>query len=112
MESLALKYRMALEGLESIAGYKIPTLHVVGGGCKNTMLCQFTANATGCQVIAGPVEATAIGNLVTQLIAKGSIKDINEGRTLIRNSFPLAEYVCKDKADWDAAYEEFRKFVK
>lgn len=109
LESLALKYRMALEGLENIIGYKIPLLHVVGGGSKNAMLSQFTADAIARPVLIGPVEATAIGNLVAQLIALGEIKNLSQGRMLIRNSFETVEYHPKYSADWDAAYEKFLK---
>ncbi|HEY5585081.1 MAG TPA: rhamnulokinase family protein [Ruminiclostridium sp.] len=107
MESLALKYRMTLEGLEKIVGYSLPVLHIVGGGCKNTMLSQFTANAIARPVIAGPVEATAVGNLMAQLIALGEVKNLSEGRGIIKNSFAAVEYIPSDCASWDAAYERF-----
>ena len=110
MESLALKYKMAVEGLEEIAGYKIPVLHIVGGGCRNTVLCRFTANATGCRVTAGPVEATAIGNVVTQLIALGELKNISEARALVRKSFPMAEYLPEEQEAWGDAYERFKQY--
>lgn len=112
MESLALKYRMAVEGLEEIIGYKLPVIHIVGGGCKNTVLCQFAANATGKRVVAGPIEATAIGNLTTQLIALGKLKDLKEARELVRRSFPMVEYVPVDRGAWDEAYNEFRKYAE
>lgn len=104
MESLALKYRMALEGLEKLVGHRLPVLHIVGGGCKNKLLSQFTANAIGRPVLAGPVEATAIGNLAVQLIALGEVKNIEEARKLVKNSFPLDEYEPKDMEVWDEAY--------
>ena len=109
MESLALKYRMAIEGLEQIVGYQLPVLHIVGGGCKNTMLCQFTANSIGRPVIAGPIEATAIGNLSSQLIALGEVADLQQARLLVKRSFPTAEYYPSDKEVWDDAYEKFKK---
>ena len=109
MESLALKYRMALEGLEKVAGYRIPVLHIVGGGCRNTMLSQFTANAVDRPVFAGPVEATATGNLIAQLIALGEVKDLAEGRAIVRNSFAVTEYVPEDAGSWDEAYGRFVK---
>ncbi len=111
MESLALKYRMALEGLEEIAGYPIPVLHIVGGGCKNGMLSQFTANAIARPVITGPVEATAIGNLISQLLALGEVKSLSDARSLIRNSFPTVEYLPSANTGWDLAYERFQKLV-
>lgn len=112
MESLALKYRMALEGLESIVGYSLPVLHIVGGGCKNTMLSQFTANAIGRQVITGPVEATAAGNLIAQLIALGEVGSLSEGRSIIGKSFAAGEYVPAHCEDWDMAYERFLRLLE
>jgi len=109
MESLALKYRQAIEGLEIIAGSRIPVLHVMGGGCKNIMLCQFTANAIGRPVIAGPVEATATGNLICQLIALGEVSGINEARALVSKSFPTNEYSPKDFDSWSEAYNRWKK---
>ncbi|NJD01040.1 MAG: rhamnulokinase [Ruminiclostridium sp.] len=107
MESFAMTYRETLEGLEKVIGYTLPVLHIVGGGCKNTMLSQFTANAISRPVITGPVEATATGNLMAQLLALGEVKSLNEGRLIIRGSFPTAEYSPENKAGWDAAYERF-----
>ena len=106
MEGLALKYRQAIEGLEEIVGYRIPALHIVGGGCKNKILSQFTANAINRPVYAGPIEATAIGNLAAQLISLGEIGSLSEAREVIRNSFPIEEYVPDHPAAWDAAYEK------
>lgn len=111
MESLAMKYRKVIEDLEKITGYSIPVLHIVGGGCKNVMLSRFTANAIGRPVIAGPVEATAAGNIIVQLIALGEVKHLSEGRMIIKNSFPITEYVPADCEKWDAAYERFRKII-
>lgn len=111
MESLALKYRMALEGLEDIKGQSLPVIHIVGGGCKNKILCQYTANAANRVVHAGPVEATAIGNLLCQLIAKGEVSGLNEARALVRRSFPTEEYTPESVGEWDKAYENFRKIA-
>ncbi len=107
MESLAMTYRKSLEGLEKVVGYSLPVLHIVGGGCKNTMLSQFTANAISRPVIAGPIEATATGNLMAQLLAIGEVKSLSEGRQIIRNSFPSVEYSPENKAGWDDAYGRF-----
>lgn len=108
MESLALKYRASVEELEGILGYALPVIHIVGGGCKNTMLCQFTADATARPVLAGPVEATAIGNIMSQLISLGRVADLKEARAVIRNSFPISEYTPVNRASWDEAYNTFR----
>ncbi len=111
MESLALKYRMVLEGLEDIVGRRLSVIHIVGGGSRNTMLCQFTANATGRPVVAGPVEATAIGNVAAQLIALGEVSDLKEARAVVRNSFPTREYLPGDLDLWDEQYERFKKII-
>ena len=106
MESLALKYRQAIEGLEEIVGYKIPALHIVGGGCKEKTLCRFTASAINRPVYAGPIEATAIGNLSTQLISLGEVASLTEAREVVSNSFPLDEYLPQNPSDWEIAYEK------
>lgn len=112
MESLALKYRYVLEGLEDIIGKKIPKLHIVGGGCKNKILSQFTANAINRPVVAGPIEATSIGNLAVQLISLGEVKNLHEARQLIATSFPQEVYMPQNPAAWDDAYERFLKIQK
>ena len=113
MESLALKYRMAIEELEKIVGYKVPVLHIVGGGCKEKTLCRFTAEAIDRPVVAGPVEATAIGNLAVQLISLGEAKNIKEARAIISDSFEKKDYFPdpSKKAQWDDAYEKLQKLL-
>lgn len=106
MESLALKYKQAIEGLEKIVGYKIPALHIVGGGCKEKTLCRFTASAINRPVYAGPIEATAIGNLSTQLISLHEVSSLEQAREVVANSFPLDVYLPENPSDWDAAYEK------
>ena len=86
-ESLALKSRWAIERLESILGTTIKTIHVVGGGTKNTLLCQFTADACGRPVYAGPVEATAIGNILMQVLGRGQLESIADLRAVVARSF-------------------------
>lgn len=111
LESLALKYRMVFEALGKIAGHPLTVLHVLGGGSKNKALLQFTSNAINRPVAAGPAEATATGNIIAQLIAMGEIKNLSEGREVIRHSFPVTIY-CPENSDiWDAAYERFIKLV-
>lgn len=112
MESLALKYRQTFEGLEKIAGSKLPVLHIVGGGSRNEMLSRFTANSIKRSVVAGPVEATAIGNLIVQLIALGELSGLEEGRAVVRRSFPTGEYEPEDAERWDCAYEMFLGIIK
>ncbi|MCB0080790.1 MAG: rhamnulokinase, partial [Caldilineaceae bacterium] len=105
LESLALKYRWVLEKLELILGYQLDPLHMVGGGTQNQLLCQFTADAIGRQVIAGPVEATAIGNLVMQMVAMGDLASLAEGRDLVRRSFDVMTYTpTRERGVWNDAY--------
>jgi rhamnulokinase len=92
LDSLALKYRDVLATLEKLSGQKIETLHIVGGGSQNRLLNQLAADATGRTVIAGPVEATAIGNVLLQARALGLISSIDELRAIVRASFPLETY--------------------
>ena len=108
LESLALKYRAVLEMISQIRG-PIKKLHIVGGGTQNTLLCQFTANATNVPVIAGPIEATAIGNIMVQATALGCLPSIAEGRKMIRQSFDLVEYQPQEQDAWDEAYQRFVK---
>jgi rhamnulokinase len=104
LESLALKYRWVLERLETMLGRELATVHIVGGGTQNRLLCQFTANATGRPVVAGPVEATAIGNLIMQALALGHVSSLEEGREVIRNSFEVTTYEPRDSSAWEDAY--------
>lgn len=104
LESLALKYRQVLEMTERLAGKPFDGLHIVGGGIHNTLLCQWTANAIGRPVWAGPAEGSGIGNLAVQWIASGDFADMSEARRVIRDSFPIATYEPADTAAWDEAY--------
>jgi len=104
LESLALKYRWVLERLEEILGYRLETIHIVGGGTQNRLLNQFAADATGRRVITGPIEATAAGNVMTQAMALGHIASLEEGRRIVRNSFDVATYEPAGGAEWDEAY--------
>jgi rhamnulokinase len=109
LESLALRFRAALEQLEEITGRRLGPIHIVGGGCRNGLLNQFAANATGREVLAGPVEATAMGNIVVQAVARGYLGSLQEGRELVRRSIDLETYEPKDTARWDEAYALFRR---
>ncbi|OGS20662.1 MAG: rhamnulokinase [Elusimicrobia bacterium RIFOXYA2_FULL_39_19] len=91
-ESLAFKYKIVLDSLNEITKTKIETIHIVGGGSNNELLCQLTANATGCKVLAGPVEATALGNIGVQLIASGAIASLDELRKVVSKSFQIKKY--------------------
>lgn len=111
MESLALKYRYVLEQLLLVTGQPIEVIHIVGGGAQNELLCQMTADATHRPVLAGPTEATALGNGLVQLIALGEIKDLAEARAIIRHSHPPRRYEPRNDAAWEAAYQRFKAML-
>lgn len=106
-ESLAFRYRQVLESLKDFASFPIENLHVIGGGSKNAMLNQFTANALGIPVYAGPVEATAIGNVMVQAKAIGLYTDIQSMRNSINESIDLIEYQPEDTTEWEHYYKRF-----
>ncbi|HEY2881040.1 MAG TPA: rhamnulokinase family protein [Pirellulales bacterium] len=112
LESLALDYRRTLTSLEDLTGDNIETVHIVGGGTQNRLLCQMTADACKRRVVAGPVEATAIGNLMMQAIAAGEIGSIAEAREVVRRSFPVEEYEPQNSAAWDEAFGRLQKVLK
>ena len=113
LESLAMRYRYTVECIDEMCGEKIPAINIVGGGTKEEQLSQFAATACGRPVYAGPVEATAIGNIAAQAIALGAIKDMWEAREIIANSFEIKEYQpeADKKAAWDEAYGRFLKLI-
>jgi sugar (pentulose or hexulose) kinase len=106
-ESLALLYRRTLHSLERLTGTKMECLHVVGGGSKDAVLNQFAANAIQLPVIAGPVEATAVGNLLVQAIALGHLSSLAQARETVRNSFQLQTFQPADAAEWAMASKRF-----
>jgi rhamnulokinase len=112
LESLALKYRWTIERLESILNTKIKTIHIVGGGSKNTLLCQFAADACGRPVHGGPVEATAIGNILMQALGRRRIGSIQELRSIVARSFPVTVYEPRNTRAWDDAAGRFEQLVK
>ncbi len=107
-ESLAMTYREAFEGLEQMKEGRIDVLHIVGGGAKNALLNQFTAGAIDRAVVAGPYEATAIGNLMMQVKSSGEVADFAEMREVISRSFAVDEFEPKDTAQWSEAYETYK----
>ena len=110
-ESLSLKYKSILEKLIDLAPFAIEKLHVIGGGSKNPLLNQWTANAIGIPVIAGPSEATAIGNIMIQAKAAGCVGSLTEMRQIIRNSIQLEEFLPENEAEWGKAYGKFLKVL-
>lgn len=111
-DSLAMKYRWSIEKLEAITGKSLDALHIVGGGSQNKLLNQLTANAINKPVICGPVEATAIGNLMVQAMALGEVANLAEIRQVVKNSFPTEDYEPRESDEWDEAYGEFLKIVE
>jgi rhamnulokinase/L-fuculokinase len=111
-ESLALKYRLAFEQIKSVTGKEFQVVHIVGGGTKDNLLCQMTANSCGVNVIAGPIEATALGNVAAQFMANGDIKDLKEARKIILESEQTVIYEPKDEELWEKAFEIYKKIVK
>ena len=98
---------VTLEEIEQLTGRTIRRLHIVGGGSRNALLNEFAANATKRQVIAGPVEATAIGNVLIQAIALGHVNSLTALRRMVRDSFALQTYEPRAADDWEAAYQRF-----
>jgi rhamnulokinase len=104
LESLALKYRFLIDKINAMRQENIEILHIVGGGSQNELLNQFTADATGLPVIAGPAEATAIGNIIIQVIAKNQLNSLQDGRQLVARSFPLKTFEPQEQSRWNDVY--------
>lgn len=104
LESLAIKYRFVLERLEELIGKRLEPLHIIGGGTRNRLLNQFTADAIGRTVVTGPVEATAIGNILMQAITLGQLDSLGDARLLVRRSFEIEEYHPRKQDGWEKAY--------
>jgi rhamnulokinase len=112
LEGLACSYRLAIEQLERIRGRRVDAIHVVGGGAQNRLLCQLTADACARPVLAGPVEATALGNVLAQAVATGSCSSWSEARELVRRGFPPTLYTPHETAPWDSACARFTSFAR
>ena len=110
LESLALKYRLVIGNLEHVTGRAIEQIRVIGGGSKNRLLNQFTADATGRRVLAGPAEATALGNIAVQMIATGRAGSLKEAREIIDRSFPVETFEPHDTNSWDVAAARFQQY--
>jgi rhamnulokinase len=107
LESLALRYRWVLDKLEKIMGKRLETVHIIGGGMQNELLCQLAADAMHRPVVAGPIEATAMGNMLMQALALGHVGSLNEAREVVRNSFQVMTYEPGLGAPWDEAYGRY-----
>ena len=110
-ESLALRYRQVFSYLSEMASFPINVLHIIGGGSLNNDLNQFTSNSLGVEVLAGPQEGTALGNIMVQAKAAGEVKDLWDMRRVIANSLELKKFTPKDKEEWDVAYKQFLEIV-
>ena len=110
-ESLALKYRWALERLEEIKGQRIDTLNIVGGGCQNKLLNQFVADSIDRPVITGPIEGAAIGNLLAQAMALGDIQTMDALRAVVRRSETVNIYEPHHTPEWEAAYAKLKTLI-
>ncbi|MCR5523361.1 MAG: rhamnulokinase [Clostridia bacterium] len=110
-ESLALKYKLTLEKLSDSTGRDFPAIHVIGGGTKDTLLCRMTACATGKKVLAGPVEATTLGNIAVQLISCGAVDSVSSARKIIAASEKISVYEPENIDQWNEAYERFKNTV-
>jgi len=110
LESLAFKYRLVLHNLEQVSGQRVAQLRVIGGGSKNRLLNQFTADATGRTVLAGPAEATALGNIAIQILATGGAASLREVRAIIDRSFPTEVFEPANTDQWDKEAERFQRY--
>jgi len=111
LESLAFKYRHVLESLEELTGTTFDEIRIVGGGSRNRLLNQLTADATGKTVVAGPVEATALGNIAMQMLATGAVSSLDAARGIIERSFPVERFEPSDGDQWNRHYGRFREYV-
>lgn len=111
-DSLALKYRYTLEQIRELTNQPIEVVHIIGGGANNDFLNQLTADATGLQVIAGPTEATAIGNIMVQAKALGYVDSVNQIRQIVANSFNLVKYSPSTELDWQSTYKRYLDIIR
>ena len=112
LESLAFKYRLVISNLEELIGRRIEQIRVIGGGSKNRLLNQMTADATGRRIIAGPAEATALGNVALQILATGAAASLKEVRGIMERSFPVEVFEPIDPAKWDQQAKRFEQYCE
>lgn len=110
-DSLALYYRYTADIIDEMRGTRTPYIHIVGGGVKEAPLCRFAASACGRPVYAGPVEATAIGNIAVQAIASGELANVAQARECVRRSFEVKEYAPCDTDMWEYGYVRFKQLI-
>ena len=112
LDSLALDYKNVIEKLVGISNRPVEHIHIVGGGSQNDLLNQLTANATGLPVLAGPTEATVLGNAIVQLITLGELKNLSEARQIVAKMRGIKRYEPKDSALWDETYQRYLTLQK
>ena len=112
LESLAFKYRVVLASLEKLTGKRVERIRVIGGGAKNRLLNQLTADATGRTVLAGPAEATALGNVAMQMLATGAVSSLKEVRGIIERSYPAEVFEPLDTEKWNRQAERFEHYCE
>ncbi len=112
LESLAFKYRLVLRDLEQVSGKRMEQIRILGGGSKNQLLNQLTADATGRRILAGPAEATALGNIAVQLLATGAASSLREARDIVDRSFPTEIFEPRETDKWDAHAERFEQYCE
>ncbi len=112
LESLAFKYRSVLDSLEELTGIRFDEIRIMGGGSRNRLLNQCTANATGRRVVAGPAEATALGNIAMQMLATGAVTSLVEARRVIERSFPVETFEPSDADIWESQYRRFKSYLE
>ena len=110
-QSIAMKYKLNYENLCQLTGIRYANIHMLGGGIKDTLLCQMTADATGTTVLAGPTEATVMGNIAVQMIALGEVKDLGAARQGIGASVPLKTYTPDEKDVWAAQLATYSQYL-
>jgi rhamnulokinase len=110
LEGLAFKYRFVLRNLEQVSGQRIERIRIIGGGSKNRLLNQLTADATGRRVFAGPAEATALGNVAVQILATGGAASLQEVRAIVDRSFPTEVFEPLETDKWDQHAERFEQY--
>jgi rhamnulokinase len=113
LDSLALKYRQGKDSIEAALGREMKVVHIVGGGVRNRLLCQLTADAIQLPVLAGPIEATALGNIIIQAVGLGHLSSVEEGRELVRASETLECYERDPavRAEWEEAFQRFLAYL-
>jgi rhamnulokinase len=111
-ESLAMKYRLTLDSIRSVITWPIEKVHIIGGGANNELLCQYSANALGLPVVAGPTEATAIGNILIQAKTMKAVASLEEIRAMVGASFATKTFEPRDTSIWEMQFARFREIVK